>query len=177
MAARKRRSQRRFARSANEAESQRPAPIIERTQRMWKMLMASVRQVWRRKKGDSPYTMPGELPDGNPFKQYCVDDAAVWKLYMIQAKVFDDNLGDVFNSDLDSLLIFAALFSAILAAFLIEIRKGLQEDLQMNTNMLLTTLIKNLHNSTGPQIPTSTNFEPSSSTVWVNGLWFPSLMF
>ncbi|KAJ7203554.1 hypothetical protein GGX14DRAFT_369305, partial [Mycena pura] len=110
----------------------------------------------------------------------------VWKLYMVQAKLFDDNLGDVFNSDLDSLLIFgmdvkpllqAALFSAILAAFLIEIRKGLQEDLQTNTNMLLTILIKNLHNSTSPQIPTSTGFEPSSSTVWVNGLWFPSLMF
>jgi hypothetical protein len=65
---------------------------------------------------------------------------------MVQGKLFDDNLASAFNSDLDPLLIFvsatdprpiinntlilqAGLFSAILTAFLIEIRKGLQEDL------------------------------------------------
>ncbi|KAJ7920879.1 hypothetical protein B0H13DRAFT_1452123, partial [Mycena leptocephala] len=78
----------------------------------------------------------------------------------------------------------AALFSAILAAFLIEIRKGLQEDLQTTTNSLLTTtnallmtLIQNPQNATMLQPPLPPHFQPSSSTRWVNGLWFSSLMF
>ncbi|KAJ7257710.1 hypothetical protein C8J57DRAFT_544643 [Mycena rebaudengoi] len=87
-----------------------------------------------------------------PFSQYCTDNATVWKLYMDQARISDDNLANIFNSDLDPLLIFAGLFSAILSAFLIE------------------------RNSTG-LTPSSSRFEPSLSLRWVNGLWFSSLMF
>ncbi|KAJ6560638.1 hypothetical protein DFH09DRAFT_838085, partial [Mycena vulgaris] len=112
-----------------------------------------------------------------PFSQYCTDNAPIWKLYMDQARITDDNLANIFNSDLDPLLIFAGLFSAILSAFLIEIRKGLQEDLQNITNNLLLFLIENQHNITGPQIPAFSRFEPTSSSRWVNGLWFSSLMF
>ncbi|KAJ7164093.1 hypothetical protein C8R46DRAFT_1098721 [Mycena filopes] len=95
---------------------------------------------------------------------------------MDQAKMFDDNLANLFNSDLDPLLIFAGLFSAILAAFLIEIRKGLQEDLQSVTNNLLIILIQNQQNITAAST-SANNFTPSASSRWVNGLWFSSLMF
>jgi hypothetical protein len=47
----------------------------------------------------------GTTYDG-PFSQYCAYTAPIWKLYMDQAKIFDDNLGNLFNSDLDPLLIF-----------------------------------------------------------------------
>ncbi|KAJ7261537.1 hypothetical protein C8J57DRAFT_989830, partial [Mycena rebaudengoi] len=100
-----------------------------------------------------------------------------WKLYMEQAKIFDDNLANLFNSDLDPLLIFAGLFSGILAAFLIEIRKGLQEDLQAITNNLLIILIENQHNGTSAQLSSASSFKPRSAARWVNGLWFSSLMF
>ncbi|KAJ7440967.1 hypothetical protein FB451DRAFT_1058475, partial [Mycena latifolia] len=116
------------------------------------------------------------VEDG-PFSQYCTDNAPIWKLYMDQAKITDDNLANIFNSDLDPLLIFAGLFSAILPAFLIEIRKSLQEDLQNITNYLLLVLIESQHDVASPQIPSSTRFEPTSSSRWVNGLWFSSLMF
>ncbi|KAJ7089488.1 hypothetical protein C8R43DRAFT_908574, partial [Mycena crocata] len=109
----------------------------------------------------------------SPFGEYCTDKALIWRLYMEQAKMWDDNLANIFNSDLDPLLIFAGLFSAILSAFLIEVRKGLQEDLQSITNSLLIALIQDQRNG---QIP-STAFRPSSSSRWVNGLWFSSLMF
>ncbi|KAJ7455415.1 hypothetical protein FB451DRAFT_1048914, partial [Mycena latifolia] len=117
------------------------------------------------------------IAEDGPFSQYCTDNAPIWKLYMDQAKITDDNLANIFNSDLDPLLIFAGLFSAILSAFLIEIRKGLQEDLQNITNNLLLVLIENQHNASGPQVPSSAHFEPTSSSRWVNGLWFSSLMF
>ncbi|KAJ7834586.1 hypothetical protein B0H14DRAFT_2314485, partial [Mycena olivaceomarginata] len=104
-------------------------------------------------------------------------NANVWKLYMDLAKEFDKNLAELFSSDLDPLLIFAGLFSAILSAFLIEIRKGLQEDLQSVTNNLLTVLIQSQHNSTAAEIPPSSTFVPTLSSRWVNGLWFTSLVF
>ncbi|KAJ7436629.1 hypothetical protein FB451DRAFT_955402, partial [Mycena latifolia] len=105
------------------------------------------------------------------------DNAPIWKLYMDQAKVSDDNLTNVFNSDLDPLLIFAGLFSAILSAFLIEVRKGLEEDLQNITNTLLVILIENQRNATVPQFSGPSRFQPTSSSRWVNGLWFSSLIF
>ncbi|KAF7344848.1 hypothetical protein MVEN_01646500 [Mycena venus] len=89
---------------------------------------------------------PDVPSEDGPFGHYCADNAQIWKLYMDRAKIFDDNLANLFNSDLDPLLIFAGLFSAILSAFLIEIRKGLQEDLQTITNNLLMTLIENQRN-------------------------------
>ncbi|KAJ7245296.1 hypothetical protein C8J57DRAFT_945696, partial [Mycena rebaudengoi] len=110
------------------------------------------------------------------FSQYCTDNATIWKLYMDQARISDDNLANIFNSDLDPLLIFAGLFSAILSAFLIEVRKGLQEDPQHTTNTLLMLLIDNDRNSTRVA-PSSSRFEPSLSLRWVNGLWFSGLMF
>ncbi|KAJ7864332.1 hypothetical protein B0H13DRAFT_1637773, partial [Mycena leptocephala] len=112
-----------------------------------------------------------------PFSHHCADNAPIWKLYMDQAKIFDDNLANLFNSDLDPLLIFAGLFSAILSAFLIEVRKGLQEDLQSITNTLLTILIEDRHNVTNAQMTSAGAFKPTSSARWVNGLWFSSLMF
>ncbi|KAF7344923.1 Pheromone B alpha 1 receptor [Mycena venus] len=118
-----------------------------------------------------------EPPDDSPFRQYCTDNARIWKFYMDYAKTYDKTLSDLFNGDLDPLLLFAALFSAILAAFLIEIRKGLQEDLQSETNSLLIILIKNQHSSTGTEIPSFDNFVPAPSTRWMNGLWFLSLIF
>lgn len=71
----------------------------------------------------------------------------------------------------------AGLFSAILSAFLIEIRKNLQQDPQDTTNTLLMTILQSLHNATETQILPSSRFEPTSASRWVNGLWFASLMF
>ncbi|KAJ6451999.1 hypothetical protein C8R47DRAFT_998263, partial [Mycena vitilis] len=92
-------------------------------------------------------------------------NAPIWKLYMDQAKIFDDNLANTFNSDLDPLLIFAGLFSAMLSAFLIEIRKGLQEDLQTITNTLLTVLIENQRNAMASLAPTTPVFTQAHHRV------------
>ncbi|KAJ7122072.1 hypothetical protein C8R44DRAFT_162974 [Mycena epipterygia] len=152
-----------FAANADEAEAGSRVPVLPRSKIM-------------EKEKATMGNLTSTDQDG-PFSEYCTDNAPIWKLYMDQAKISDDNLANLFNSDLDPLLIFAGLFSAILSAFLIEIRKGLQEDLQNITNTLLIILIENQHNMTGPAVPTSTHFEPTSSSRWVNGLWFSSLMF
>lgn len=71
----------------------------------------------------------------------------------------------------------AGLFSAILSAFLIEVRKGLQEDLQATTNNLLQLIIQNQRDPTSQHTSPITTFEPSPTSRWVNGLWFTSLLF
>ncbi|KAJ6449063.1 hypothetical protein C8R45DRAFT_849922 [Mycena sanguinolenta] len=107
------------------------------------------------------------------------------------AKREDERLADILSSDLDPLLLFvrllvflltdelscckATLFSAILAAFLIEVRKGLEEDLQDVTNTLLTQVIATLSGT--PQPGSSASFAPTLATRSVNALWFLSLMF
>ncbi|KAJ7775726.1 armadillo-type protein [Mycena maculata] len=118
------------------------------------------------------------------FARDCTDVAGVWKLYMDQAKIEDERLAKILSSDLDPLLLFATLFSGILAAFLIEVRKGLEEDLQVTTNTLLNTtnqlvtmLINNQPNLTDLQPQSAGSFEPTTTTRSVNGLWFSSLMF
>ncbi|KAJ7174853.1 hypothetical protein C8R46DRAFT_1252997, partial [Mycena filopes] len=127
--------------------------------------------------GNTANAQNQHISDNHPYREHCADDASIWRTYMEQARISDNNLNNIFNSDLDPLLIFAGLFSAILSAFLIEVRKGLEEDLQNITNTLLVILIQNQHNATSPQIPAPSRFEPSSSSRWVNGLWFSSLTF
>ncbi|KIM27698.1 hypothetical protein M408DRAFT_54007, partial [Serendipita vermifera MAFF 305830] len=74
------------------------------------------------------------------------------------------------NSSLDSLLVFAGLFAGILTAFLIESRRSLSEDPQ---ETLLREILGAIRN-----IPVSSNneqFQPNSSAIHVNALWFSSL--
>ncbi|PVF94129.1 hypothetical protein CPB86DRAFT_64917 [Serendipita vermifera] len=111
-----------------------------------------------------------------PFVSECAEDASIWEQYMEQAKVSDEQLSKVLNSDLDSLLIFAGLFSAILSAFLIEVRKGLQEDLQEKTNNLLYILIQLQQNANDTPIAQPSPFRPTASTLQINTFWFLSLI-
>ncbi|PVF92520.1 hypothetical protein CPB86DRAFT_178363 [Serendipita vermifera] len=111
-----------------------------------------------------------------PFAADCAEDAKIWEEYMNQAKISDEELSKVLNSDLDSLLIFAGLFSAILSAFLIEVRKGLQEDLQAKTNDLLLTLIRIQQNPSSPVTLGSSSFAPTLATIRINAFWFVSLI-
>ncbi|TDL13998.1 hypothetical protein BD410DRAFT_867679 [Rickenella mellea] len=83
------------------------------------------------------------------YAKYCGDTALVWKLYLTRAEHDDGALAQVLNGDLESLLLFATLFSAILSAFLIEIRS-----------------VRDTENPA--------NSTPSN---WVNGLWLFSLLF
>ncbi|KAJ7841897.1 hypothetical protein B0H14DRAFT_2359895, partial [Mycena olivaceomarginata] len=112
------------------------------------------------------------MHDDSPFKRHCLNNAEVWKFYLTLARRFDDHLVASLNNSLDPLLIFAGLFSAILTAFLIESRKGLHEDPQTTTNSLLTSLVLGQH-----MIFDDLPFEPATSSRWVNGLWFTSLLF
>ncbi|KAG9127795.1 hypothetical protein FRC07_009182 [Ceratobasidium sp. 392] len=107
-------------------------------------------------------------------------EGAIWKMYVDEAKEHDSELVDGKNRNLDMMLLFAALFSAILTAFLIESKNLLQEDpADLSVTLLFAIAQSQQRMEQGnPQIlplierPT---FTASMSARWINGLWFTAL--
>ncbi|KAK7689225.1 hypothetical protein QCA50_007916 [Cerrena zonata] len=89
------------------------------------------------------------------------------------------------KEDIDTLLVFAGLFSAVITAFIIESYKTLQQQPEDTTNQILLqlsaqlaslTLSSNFANSTIPPFTTPT-FVPARFSVLINTLWLLSLVF
>ncbi|CAE6441277.1 unnamed protein product [Rhizoctonia solani] len=109
-------------------------------------------------------------------------DSSIWKLYVEESKEQDNELTDGCNKDLDTLLLFATLFSAILTAFLVESTQLLQSDPSETSLELLLALAQSQRrieigapDTLLPPIET-TPFQPSGSARLINTLWFSALV-
>ncbi|KIM20206.1 hypothetical protein M408DRAFT_79644 [Serendipita vermifera MAFF 305830] len=102
------------------------------------------------------------------------DNAEVWNEYVAEAEEYDTELITELNGSLDVLLIFAGLFCAVLAALIIESYKMLLPS-QDDSLEMLKAILSTLQNSSQPYEPSGTDFQPTSSAVRVNALWFGSL--
>ncbi|CAE6451178.1 unnamed protein product [Rhizoctonia solani] len=112
-------------------------------------------------------------------------DAQVWKTYVKETDQVDGELVDGWNKSMDVILIFAALFSAISTAFVIESYKSLKQDpadLSAQTlRSISQTLAAIANGSQVPSIPSpeteinATDFSVTWSAICVNVLWFLSL--
>ncbi|KAJ7436636.1 hypothetical protein FB451DRAFT_1108713 [Mycena latifolia] len=106
--------------------------------------------------------------------------ANLWAVYISEAEKYDKALVESWKSDMEGMLIFAGLFSASLTAFLIESYKTLNPDSGDATVQLLSQISQQLAasaNGSTFQMPASTPFTPSSSSLVCNALWFISLGF
>ncbi|PVF94827.1 hypothetical protein CPB86DRAFT_627638 [Serendipita vermifera] len=110
-----------------------------------------------------------EEDEASPYAQHCRDNAKIWSKYLRETDNEDKEVTSIGNSSLDSMLTFAGLFASVLAAFLIESRKDLAEDPQ---ERLLTELLYALR---GTPAPSPVPFQPTTSALAVNTLWFTSL--
>ncbi|KAJ3554740.1 hypothetical protein NM688_g2951 [Phlebia brevispora] len=99
----------------------------------------------------------------------------------------DEEMVDDLTDDIDTLLVFAGLFSAIVTAFVVQSYQLLQPNNPQVTVQLLSLIAIRLGgppnstfepflNATAHTLPTSTSFQPSASTVVINTLWFISLV-
>ncbi|KAK7471127.1 hypothetical protein VKT23_002541 [Stygiomarasmius scandens] len=119
------------------------------------------------------------LTDGTnkpePFKPDADDEACskLWKVYIDQAKEYDENLLKEWKQDMEALLIFSALYSASLTAFIIESYKTLQDDPAQNTVNILLQISRQLNGSTTLETPLP--FEPPAASLACNIFWFLSL--
>ncbi|EED85679.1 predicted protein [Postia placenta Mad-698-R] len=107
-------------------------------------------------------------------------DPETWKSYLEQASERQKQYVDQFNSQMDMLLLFAALFSAIVTAFVVVSYATLQPDLGQSTlqvlQEILVTLRSNESSSQDTQVPVSEPFTPAHSAIRVNMYWFIALV-
>ncbi|KAF9065119.1 hypothetical protein BDP27DRAFT_1366713 [Rhodocollybia butyracea] len=108
-------------------------------------------------------------------------EARIWRVYGDEAAAFDNDMVGELSDSLDILLVFAGLFSAVLTTFVAQTSQSLSQDYtQLSASYLseLTLLVRANANSTAiSNIPsTSTAFSPAILDLWVNGLWFTSLV-
>ncbi|KAK1216219.1 hypothetical protein PQX77_021157 [Marasmius sp. AFHP31] len=92
---------------------------------------------------------------------------------MKEVESLDDGLVKGWKDDIDTLLVFAGLFSAVVTAFAIESYQWLEEAPEDVNVALLTQIYQRLNNETITPAP---QFEVSSSVVRINVLWFLSLI-
>ncbi|CAE6401703.1 unnamed protein product [Rhizoctonia solani] len=128
----------------------------------------------------------GERP-GVDYDEYGAEmdpNARVWRVYVDETEKSDKELVDGWNSAMDVMLLFAALYSAILTAFVIESSKDLRPDYsQISAQALLTisqTLLSPKASPGSASVPGTSsagisNFTPTTAAIMVNMLWFLSL--
>ncbi|KAF9457675.1 armadillo-type protein [Collybia nuda] len=97
-------------------------------------------------------------------------DAKIWSLYLAEAEEEAKQQAELWKTDLESLLLFAGLFAGVVASFVIDSRHDLQP--QSKTEVLLADIRNALRNETNSQ----DMFELNMPTLWINGLWFTSLL-
>ncbi|KAK1218347.1 hypothetical protein PQX77_018989, partial [Marasmius sp. AFHP31] len=96
-----------------------------------------------------------------------------WEVIMKEVTALDEGLVAGWKEDLDTLLVFAGLFSAVVTAFTIESYKWLQEAPEDTTVALLKQISQQLN---GSSVAEPDEFTASSSNIIINTLWFMSLV-
>ncbi|KAH9896693.1 hypothetical protein C8Q73DRAFT_643130, partial [Cubamyces lactineus] len=109
-----------------------------------------------------------------------LDDAPplvdMWSIYLQHTATEDKEIVQAWNSDIDSILIFAALFSAVLTTLLVESYQNLQPDPHLELmRAILTQLQRSNDGSAVVQDPVPA-FELTGSAIRVNVYWFSSLI-
>ncbi|QRV96303.1 hypothetical protein RhiJN_24321 [Ceratobasidium sp. AG-Ba] len=107
-------------------------------------------------------------------------EATVWEMYVEEAKEHDNELVKGENDNLDMMLLFAALFSAILTAFIIESKNLLQPDSADVSVTLLLAIAQSqqrIEQGTPQVLPPieMPDFVSSAAARWIHGLWFAAL--
>ncbi|EKM52133.1 uncharacterized protein PHACADRAFT_58701, partial [Phanerochaete carnosa HHB-10118-sp] len=110
----------------------------------------------------------------------------------IEDHLMTNDIGEMedYADDIDTLLVFAGLFSAILTAFLVETYPMLQADNTDTTNQLLAISVATQLRTAGTVVADTLNqtlttfsdtlttpFSPSTASRWINALFFLSLIF
>ncbi|SJK98234.1 uncharacterized protein ARMOST_01495 [Armillaria ostoyae] len=104
---------------------------------------------------------------------------------MQMSVTFDANMVEDSRDSVDVLLVFAGLFSAVVSTFVTQASQGLSADYtQMSASFLFELVAIQRALASGATVDTvnsspydpSSVFVPSIGSIWVNGLWFTSLV-
>ncbi|ESK86452.1 hypothetical protein Moror_4925 [Moniliophthora roreri MCA 2997] len=110
-----------------------------------------------------------------PGKQYTVQQS--WAALLKMVDKYDEDMVKNWKEDIDTLLVFAGLFSAVVTAFAIESYKWLSKDPEDTTVALLTQISQQLRDpNMNVTRSDSETFHPDASSVLINCFWFLSLI-
>ncbi|RPD69457.1 hypothetical protein L226DRAFT_616851 [Lentinus tigrinus ALCF2SS1-7] len=144
--------------------------------------------------GISPSEKEWRLPEPKELREELCEEydeeqrAKAWTAAAHAVKTYHDELIDRWNKEMDTLLVYAGLFSAVLTAFNVQSYQSLQSAPTDSTVALLQRISAQLDsfsisnsfvNSTQRSRPVqdlTPPFHASSSAVWINTLWFSSLV-
>ncbi|KAK0209900.1 hypothetical protein IW262DRAFT_1233166, partial [Armillaria fumosa] len=120
----------------------------------------------------------------NPPFEEAGPTSSVWCAYLDESRDWDTNMVAEQRGELNILLVFSGLFSAVVTAFIIQYSANLEPDYQKMTALLLFDQINiqralangtSLDNITTSGIDPNTPFTPDSKAELINGFWLTSL--
>ncbi|KAI0247734.1 hypothetical protein BJV78DRAFT_1285317 [Lactifluus subvellereus] len=124
----------------------------------------------------SPELQPLEK---TPEIEYVDSSAQLWAVVLKEGEKYDKTLAESWKGDMDGILFFTGLFSAAVAAFIIDGYKYLSRNSNDTTNQLLIQISQQLSAlATGSEPPPPFSIPPFSAPAAmrrVNILWFISL--
>ncbi|KAF9261580.1 hypothetical protein L218DRAFT_492143 [Marasmius fiardii PR-910] len=98
-----------------------------------------------------------------------------WDVIIKEMDAHDDGLVKGCKEDIDPLLVFAGLFSAIVTGFTIKSYKWLSEDSADTTVVLLRQISRQLDGQASSEFE-PLRFTPGASSIRINAFWFLSLI-
>ncbi|SJL12124.1 uncharacterized protein ARMOST_15545 [Armillaria ostoyae] len=135
------------------------------------------------RRGNDPSNYEDVFPE-DPMYAETVPNARVWRTHQAESAIHDANMVEEIRDNVDVLLVFAGLFSAVVTTFVVQTSQSLQADYaQASASLLFELLLVQRAIASGSPVDTvpvsslnpQTTFVPAATNVWVNGLWFTSL--
>ncbi|KAI0261006.1 hypothetical protein BC834DRAFT_845784 [Gloeopeniophorella convolvens] len=129
-----------------------------------------------------PPGQPQPVQPTQPEKVFSDPSGPLFSMYLERAEEEDKKMVDNWKGDAEGILVFTGLFSATVATFLGITFQGLQLNSQDASAFYLSRIYQQSASDSGSQvsIPSTISdpatFTPSTTTVWVNALWFLSLV-
>ncbi|KAH8796265.1 hypothetical protein DL96DRAFT_1479299, partial [Flagelloscypha sp. PMI_526] len=110
-------------------------------------------------------------------------EARVWLTYLEEAEMYDHDMIQGFRDTIDSLLVLAGLFSAIVATFVVQTSQSLKPDfaqLSLIVQVEQTALLRaggnvSLMNAVPLSYISTASPTYTTADLWINGLFFTSL--
>ncbi|KAK0231971.1 hypothetical protein EDD85DRAFT_955804 [Armillaria nabsnona] len=117
-------------------------------------------------KGNDPFNYEEKFPDDKEHKEFG-PTARVWRTYLEECAAYDIKRVEGWRDGLDILLVFAGLFSAVVTTFVAQTLQSLQHAAGDGSSV---------NNVPRSGLTPFSDFHPTASDSWVNGLWFISLL-
>ncbi|KAE9393224.1 hypothetical protein BT96DRAFT_230237 [Gymnopus androsaceus JB14] len=122
--------------------------------------------------------LTGESPllwrEDQPYRCAPPNTGDPWTECLKSVRTYDDEKCKGWREDIDTLLVFAGLFSATVTAFATESYQWLQQDTDSAIFAQLVYISERLNGSTSPA-PAVSAFTPAPASIRINVFWFLSL--